>query len=750
MPNWGNIMLTNAGKALEDAVKAKATNKTINYTKFKIGSGTLPSGGNWETRTDLVAPVMDVPITDAVAQSTGGTLVSAVATNMDLTVGFEMRELGLFATGTDGSEILYGVLVDSNPDYLSAKKGTTVTTVDFSLLVIVDSDLTVTATLSADSLIRRVDLDKHNTDPAAHGDKLVNLTTNGNSLRAVKGNGTNVDVVVPYAVGTTQAKPKELGNYRNNDKISVVRDLFNNELADMNKNNCSVRFIRLDAHLTTIYNNWAKNWDATMVPWGTIYGVMSLLSDDTYANVELIGWTGTTVLLQRIAGDWKTAERKVYTNGMLNVADTLKLQSNELTLDMAGGTQTNINIGLTPKNYSGSGFTYTFYNGKNSLADMVAKTQAVTDNSNNVATTAFVQSAVANLVSSAPATLDTLNELATALGDDPNFATTVSKNIGAIDAKANTNASNITALQTSDNAKFKAVSVSNDTLTFTKGDNTTTAVTVNNVANATNATNATYASRMRWNLGSFAGKTIADLRTALMSAATSIGDGNTGYVSFSAKLSNLVSGWETTTTTLTEGGGYCTVRISNVAISDKGYFHGTLYTYDAQEYTFSVIYGVWSALNRNLVQSDYDTLNRAITTTNTNLSSLSSTVTSHNTDSSAHIDIRNAIPRISILTGTCSDGETIPLPDGYTESQCKIFVSAMKQNPYGYWFDVNEGGTKNMLRFDCYTEGRIVRCAMLYDGFDSWRTSRDGGSIVNGPRIAGIANYLVIGIKYGG
>lgn len=41
-----------------------------------------------------------------------------------------------------------------------------------------------------------------------------------------------------------------------------------------------------------------------------------------------------------------------------------------------------------------------------------------------------VQAAVANLVDSAPDTLNTLNELAAALGDDPNFATTVSTEIG--------------------------------------------------------------------------------------------------------------------------------------------------------------------------------------------------------------------------------------------------------------------------------------------------------------------------------
>ena len=43
--------------------------------------------------------------------------------------------------------------------------------------------------------------------------------------------------------------------------------------------------------------------------------------------------------------------------------------------------------------------------------------------------TGYADTAVANLVAAAPATLDTLNELAAALGDDPNFATTVTNSI---------------------------------------------------------------------------------------------------------------------------------------------------------------------------------------------------------------------------------------------------------------------------------------------------------------------------------
>lgn len=54
----------------------------------------------------------------------------------------------------------------------------------------------------------------------------------------------------------------------------------------------------------------------------------------------------------------------------------------------------------------------------------------------DAATKAYVDSTVAAVIDSAPAALDTLNELAAALGDDANFATTVSTSIGTKVAKA--------------------------------------------------------------------------------------------------------------------------------------------------------------------------------------------------------------------------------------------------------------------------------------------------------------------------
>ncbi|HIH5529521.1 TPA: phage tail protein [Escherichia coli] len=60
------------------------------------------------------------------------------------------------------------------------------------------------------------------------------------------------------------------------------------------------------------------------------------------------------------------------------------------------------------------------------------------DSSTQIANTAFVQAAIAALVGSSPEALDTLNELAAALGNDSNFATTVTNSLaGKMDKSAN-------------------------------------------------------------------------------------------------------------------------------------------------------------------------------------------------------------------------------------------------------------------------------------------------------------------------
>jgi hypothetical protein len=58
-----------------------------------------------------------------------------------------------------------------------------------------------------------------------------------------------------------------------------------------------------------------------------------------------------------------------------------------------------------------------------------APTAAANTNTTQIATTAYVQTEINDLIASAPGALDTLNELAAALGNDANFSTTVTNSL---------------------------------------------------------------------------------------------------------------------------------------------------------------------------------------------------------------------------------------------------------------------------------------------------------------------------------
>lgn len=66
----------------------------------------------------------------------------------------------------------------------------------------------------------------------------------------------------------------------------------------------------------------------------------------------------------------------------------------------------------------------------------VAPTATAGTNNTQIATTAYVTTAISNLVGGAGAALDTLQELAAALGNDASFSTTITTSIGTKLAKA--------------------------------------------------------------------------------------------------------------------------------------------------------------------------------------------------------------------------------------------------------------------------------------------------------------------------
>ena len=126
-------------------------------------------------------------------------------------------------------------------------------------------------------------------------------------------------------------------------------------------------------------------------------------------------------------------------------------------------------------------------------------TQTYIDGSLN-AVRSYTDTKVADLVHSAPATLDTLNELAAALGDDPNYATTISSRLGVVDTSINvletdvaSNGSAITTLQGRTDINDASINaLESDVATNTSAIATNFSNIANNTSNiSTNASNIT-------------------------------------------------------------------------------------------------------------------------------------------------------------------------------------------------------------------------------------------------------------------
>ena len=81
---------------------------------------------------------------------------------------------------------------------------------------------------------------------------------------------------------------------------------------------------------------------------------------------------------------------------------------------------------------------------------------------NSFATESYVGTQITNLVDSSPATLNTLNELAAALGDDPNFATTTATSIGLKAPLAGPSFTGVPSFSLNDGTFIKAVNATNN------------------------------------------------------------------------------------------------------------------------------------------------------------------------------------------------------------------------------------------------------------------------------------------------
>lgn len=133
MPNWNGLVLTKKGQLLQAKV---GTGVVLALTKMKLGSGVLPNGTSLEDLTDLVTPEQNVGIASKeVLTDQKMCKISATITNIGLSAGYYVRELGVFANDPDDGEILYAVTSDSAPDYLPPEGGSTAVSQEFAVYI---------------------------------------------------------------------------------------------------------------------------------------------------------------------------------------------------------------------------------------------------------------------------------------------------------------------------------------------------------------------------------------------------------------------------------------------------------------------------------------------------------------------------------------------------------------------------------------------------------------------------------------
>jgi hypothetical protein len=153
-------------------------------------------------------------------------------------------------------------------------------------------------------------------------------------------------------------------------------------------------------------------------------GATVALTGDVTASAVAFS-TNAVSIATTIANDSVALGAKTTGNYVATVAGT----TNEIEVSGSGSETATVTIGL-PTDVTVSG-DLTVGGGDITLSGTgriqgVDTVSAATD----AASKTYVDTAVANIVDSAPAALDTLNELAAALGDDASFSTTVATNIG--------------------------------------------------------------------------------------------------------------------------------------------------------------------------------------------------------------------------------------------------------------------------------------------------------------------------------
>ena len=280
------------------------------------------------------------------------------------------------------------------------------------------------------------------------------VAANNTNITAVKNNETNINTVsginadVTTVAGISSDVTAVAGN---NANITAVKNnetninAVNSNSTNINAVNSNKANIDAVANNATNINSAVSNATNINAAVANASNINSAVANATNINTvsSNIGQVNSFANLYRIAssdpgsnndqGDLyfntTSNELRVYNGstwqgGVTATGNLAGLGANTFTGNQTVNANIIVSGTVDGKDISALGITGT------TLANGVtATTQSASDNSTKVATTAYTDTAIANLVDSSPSALNTLNELAAAIGDDANFSTTITNSI---------------------------------------------------------------------------------------------------------------------------------------------------------------------------------------------------------------------------------------------------------------------------------------------------------------------------------
>lgn len=139
MAKMKQTIITNAGQSL---MAQLLSGKQTTFTKVVFSSQTY-NESQLKNLTS-VASVKQQSIVSRIVRTNSSTVqVEAAITNENLTQGYYLNTIGLYAKNPDGGEILYSVTIADDADYVPAYNGITSTGIYIKLITTVSNSVNV-------------------------------------------------------------------------------------------------------------------------------------------------------------------------------------------------------------------------------------------------------------------------------------------------------------------------------------------------------------------------------------------------------------------------------------------------------------------------------------------------------------------------------------------------------------------------------------------------------------------------------